>query len=262
MLDLVEADVPAALDEAVAAAGRVSADDRMVALGRMRLVTAVDGLLEWMGTGRPITQTGGLRRADIEPVAAMLRIAAIGVAKRPTLAERAGAGPIHATSMWDVPMLSAWWAALRDAGVIELTATRVRPGPHAAGWRDAEGQDAAASLELHQNLVAMAFAHRLADVGWEGFDDDVAAETIRRILPAIAPRTAAEVGAADLPRSMLDAFVVPQTLRLLGDMHGVGMLELDELGGVAVEPAARDAYARGIVMFARLADRTEGDQLG
>jgi len=264
--DLIDADIPAALAEATATAGRVSVGDRLAAFGRMRLVAAVDGLLEWVGTGRSITGTGGLRRADIEPVAAMLGIAAVGAAKRSTLADREAGRPLRVTSLWELPLLSAWWAALRDAGLIELTVTRVRPGPSAAVWRGPDGQaaphaddanGAAASLDLRQNLVAMAFAHRLADSGWGGFEDEVAAEAIRRVLPAIAPRAAADVGDPEVPDYLAAAIIVPQVMRILDELRGVGMLELDERGAVAVDPALREAFARGIVLFARLVDQLE-----
>lgn len=267
--DLIDADIPAALAEAASTAGDRSIGDRLAAIGRMRLVTAVDELLEWVGTGRSVTGTGGLRRADIEPVAAMLGIAAVGAAKRSTLADREAGGPLRVTSLWELPLLSAWWAALRDAGLLSLTATRARPGPSVAVWRASDGHasahsadapGAAASLDLRQNLVAMAFAHRLADSRWGGFEHEVAAEVIRRVLPAIAPRAAADVDATEAPDYLHSAIIAPRVTRILDDLQTMGMLELDERGGVAVDPALREAIARGIVLFARLVDEFEDDQ--
>jgi hypothetical protein len=107
----------------------------------------------------------------------------------------------------------------------------------------------------------MTLAHRLADAGWGGFDDEVAAEAVRRLLPAIAPRAAA--GTLDVDADSRDDLheqvVVPQALRLLHDLESVDVLELDELGAVTVQPALREAFARGLVLFARMADHLERD---
>src|SRR5699024_3032793 len=118
--------------------------ERRETLARTRLVSAVTPLLEWLGTGRSCLPAGGVRRADIEEVAAMLGISAIGVSKRPPVTPSSqgdlfdavdrdqplpSPGTIHALSMADVPVLAAWWRTLTSARLIDRVRTRILPGP-------------------------------------------------------------------------------------------------------------------------------------
>ncbi|GAA2104204.1 MULTISPECIES: hypothetical protein [Brevibacterium] len=95
---------------------------------------AVLALLEWMGAGQPIARSGGLRRADIEPVAALLGINAKGVNRR--VQNEPGDSTVYAMSMAEVPELASWWQELLDSQIIETTATRVKPGPAATSLRE------------------------------------------------------------------------------------------------------------------------------
>lgn len=91
---------------------------------------AVSALLAWVGEGRPVARSGGLRRADIEPVAEMLGIRAKGVGRR--VEAEPGDETVYAMSMAEVPELATWWQDLIEAQVIEVTSTRVKRGPAAA----------------------------------------------------------------------------------------------------------------------------------
>ncbi|WP_029090041.1 hypothetical protein [Brevibacterium album] len=91
---------------------------------------AVSALLAWVGEGRPVARSGGLRRADIEPVAEMLGIRAKGVGRR--VEAEPGDETVYAMSMAEVPELAVWWQDLIEAQLIEVTSTRVRRGPAAA----------------------------------------------------------------------------------------------------------------------------------
>ncbi|SDT15931.1 hypothetical protein [Microterricola viridarii] len=144
--------------------------EQLQALDALPIVQGVDGLLAWVGRGRPILRTGALQLADIQTVAALIGINAVGQpgAENTDLAhhlyEMATAGtpgafdpeaePRQAGSMWDLSDLSAWWAALAQSGITEVTATTVRPGPTAAQWQAADATERlAARTELIDNYV-------------------------------------------------------------------------------------------------------------
>lgn len=127
-LQLVSQSVP--LDDAMAAESDLEPDVLLARLDATPLVSAIRPFLEWLGTGRAIADSGGLRRADIEPVAAMLGVQAVGSARR----SESGDDTVRVTSMWQLPALAAFWRTLVLLGVVELTATRARPGSAAPVW--------------------------------------------------------------------------------------------------------------------------------
>lgn len=139
--DLVHEEIELALDEvdpgralvveAVAATLALDPTERWAGLVATPVIAGVGELLEWIGAGQPVTSTGGVRRADIERVAGMISIAAVGVSKR-TASEPGD--PVQASSMYDVPMMAAWWEALQIAEIITISPTRVRPGAAAERW--------------------------------------------------------------------------------------------------------------------------------
>jgi len=125
--------------EAVEADAQLDPQERRVALAEVRVVAQVQALLEFIGSGRAVTDSGALRRADIGPVAALLGVSARGVAKLPLDAARIDGvdvvdGEAQVQSMWGLPTLATWWEALLTANLIEVTASRVRPGPAAKAW--------------------------------------------------------------------------------------------------------------------------------
>lgn len=133
----------AELTQVMEEAAIVDQAQRRAALASTLVVQAVRPLLEWIGKSRPITGTGALRRADIEPVGAMLGLKLVGSAKRASGSEDFedeepdwdfSGLPRQVQTMWEVPTLAAWWEALRLADLIELTASRLKPGPAAAAW--------------------------------------------------------------------------------------------------------------------------------
>lgn len=103
-------------------------------LDRSPIVTGLFGVIEWLEKPRQVTATGGVRRADITEVSAMIGVRAEGVAKEPAHVRSLSArrDPDHvfyARSMDGVPGLMDWWIALQAAGAIEVTKSRVRRGP-------------------------------------------------------------------------------------------------------------------------------------
>ncbi len=137
--------------DAIAATATLDTAERWAGLMSTPVIAGVGELLEWIGAGQAVTSTGSLRRADIERAAGMIGIAAVGVSKR---AASAPGEPVQATSMFDVPMLAAWWEALQIADVIEVTRTRVRRGEAADRW----GQEGGSGVRGTSRAVSAAKA--------------------------------------------------------------------------------------------------------
>ena len=150
LLDALEDDEPdPLLDELLAGLGdlpEVPVAEQLAALNEMRPIAAVDGLLDWIGSGKPVTSTGALRLADIEPVAALLGLPAVGKRGAPQplqrhmrdVADRLGDTPVEVGSMWDLFELERWWSTLAELGLIETSATRLHAGPRAEEWRSTD----------------------------------------------------------------------------------------------------------------------------
>lgn len=115
MADASEASDPAKLREA---------------LNATTIVSGVGALLEWIGDGRTITESGALRRADIETVAAMIGVQASGSGSRAQRRAAASDSPVqYVRSMWEVRAMAAWWEALLASDTIVLDDTKVRRSP-------------------------------------------------------------------------------------------------------------------------------------
>lgn len=100
-------------------------------LRRMRTLAIrrqIPALLEWIGSARPVTPAGLPKRADIQTVSALLGLDARGAASY----SWDDTDYIEVKSLSELPIVNVWWDALIASGVIERTATRVRPGPLAA----------------------------------------------------------------------------------------------------------------------------------
>ncbi|WP_369045185.1 hypothetical protein [Sinomonas sp. P10A9] len=246
-----------ALDESGAGSGplgamlehaeQVNPDVRRGALAQTPLIAAVNELLEWVGTGRPVTQTGGVRRADIKHVATMLGIRAVGVAKRVGI-EHGEDAPVQALSMADVPVLAQWWEALSSAEVIRTTSSSVRPGPAAAEWA-AEGLP---PLELAEMVAGVFVAGILTRPMAKGaFGRFIIKKSIVQLMRALAPED-------------LDIEVPELALIGGGPVWTVRSLEAAGLvtGALSAHPEVPDplraAVARGLLLVvALLADTDE-----
>ncbi|MFT3942983.1 MAG: hypothetical protein QM705_04065 [Ancrocorticia sp.] len=113
--------------------------ERKAALLASPLLAGIPQLLAWLETKPKTTGTGGLRRADIGPVAAMIGIEAEGVNKYPTV--DLDSTVHYARSMDDVPELWAWFESLRFSGILDSTSTRFIPGKDAALWSNPEERE-------------------------------------------------------------------------------------------------------------------------
>ncbi|WP_051389414.1 plasmid pRiA4b ORF-3 family protein [Arthrobacter sp. 35W] len=108
-------------------------------------------LLQWIGAGQAVTDTGVLRRKDIAAAAACVGINAVGTATRTPWRDDE---PVPVTSMLQLPWLMTYWEAMLSAGLIEVTATKVRPTARAAAVR----ADPAVGLATAQAMAAMVYA--------------------------------------------------------------------------------------------------------
>lgn len=122
-------------------------EDEVVALRELRLSGRVSELLEWVGSSRTVTGTGALRRKDIPEVARRLGVQLPDVA-------------VH--SMWQLTELSDVWLTAIECGILERTATTVRPGTYSEAWRRGEPADV---IRLGRALAGQLVLQIVAGVG-------------------------------------------------------------------------------------------------
>lgn len=170
---------------------------QLQALDALPIIAGVDRLLQWIGRSKPITSTGALRLGDIQAVAALIGINAVGkrgaedselsqllyeLATAPTpSAQSTGAEPRPAGSMWQLSELSVWWVALSQAGIINVGATTVRPGSAVASWHAA---DAAERLAARSDLLDLYVQEWLENEAESGSPS--AQQSITRIVIVLA----------------------------------------------------------------------------
>jgi len=226
LLDGSEGDGGALLQDALAGGQDIPEEERHRVLRRLPVVFSVGRLLEWIGAGRPVSSTGALRRADIQRVAAMIGVSAVGVSRRMPAAD----GVEHVTSMNQLPLLSAWWQALIIAEVIELSPTRVRPGVTADAWHDRM------PLELTEFLAALVAAQVIANA-YIGLDDDrerfTVTDTVSRVVAALGNGS--------------DFIADEPGLRML-NLERTGFVTRSASGIHTVPDALRSTVARAVTM--------------
>lgn len=243
---LIEA-ISAAIEEAQA----IAPAKRRAALEQLRIVSGTDELLAWLSQPRPVTATGGLRRIDIGPVAAMIGVHAVGGARRNQPPEPKDAGTdaaggaseaIRAQSIIDIPVLDAWWQSLSFMEIIELTATRVRRGPEAGKF----GQNGSLPVEEGETFVAMFLADFLLR---EAGDSSVPLiqgmllATINRLVIALDPQEHAE---HDSSHEDTDLFTRWGD-RMVATLTDICLVTLDGAGTEIVPAPLRGAVAQGIL---------------
>lgn len=257
------------LREAIDSADQIDPDERRAAFAATRLASAVTELLNWIGSGRKVAPSGGLRRIDIAQGAGLLGIAAVGVDKLPPYAPDspalipvgdANAQPdaIPVRSMLDVPLLPAWWGALDAAEVIDVGTYRVTPGPAAQEWR----AQSLPPLDQAEMIIAMTVAQYVCQelANRSVFlADRVAAIMISLLIRALSPGQV-ELALGEDEWDEWDELVVPRARRNLQRLERVGVLTATAQGDFAVPPALRGAVARGVISaFAFLSGDFETD---
>lgn len=254
------------LEAAIIDTEQLAPDERRAALAGVQLVARVTELLDWIGAGRKVSPSGGLRRADIAYAAGLLGIAAVGVAKLPPFApdspplidiepEPTPQDAIHARSMKDVPLLPSWWTALASADLIQLNSYRVAPGPSAAEWT----AESLPPLELAETVIGLTvFEFICEDLELRSayFAEHVTAIMIGHLLRALAP----DQVEPPLYENELDRLVEGNAIRNLQRLEHVGVFWSDAKGGFVVPRALRGAVARGVLTaLEMLGDAVETD---
>lgn len=255
-----------ALFEVIEEAEQLDPKQHRAALARVTVVAQVRTLLEWIGKSRPVAQAGGLRRADIAEVAAMLGFNAVGVNKRgldPSFLPPEQIKPhqplpipesFKAMSIRDVPPLNAWWDTLITTELIELTATRVRPGPKAAEWL----ADKHPPLEL-ADMVTGVFTTQLLiqdldDTGYY-FERETVSLAVLRLLAALRPKQELPAPDGDPMADILDM----RALRQLEYLRRLGILKRSR-DQYVVPPNLRGAIARGLLVATSMMSLEDSDE--
>lgn len=237
---------PEVLTAALADAHRLDPELRRQALAGVRIVARVRDALDWIGTGRAVTASGALRRADIAPFAALLGIAARGVACLPSVGEfRDGAmtvdGEMQVQSMWDILPLAAWWEALSAADLIEVTPSRVRPGAAASAWLADELPD----IDPSTPVVGVYIGHLLTEALRDGtglWSEAIVRLTIAEALAALDPDAVA-------PRNTpLDEMLLPRARRVLEHLADAGLVVSDGGERFRVPELLRGPFASGVML--------------
>ncbi|GAB3519783.1 plasmid pRiA4b ORF-3 family protein [Arthrobacter monumenti] len=125
----------------------LSESEEALGFSGLELIQRTSRLLEWLGSGKPVTKTGALRRQDIETAAACVgvdaRVAtASGGSGEAGRQGAAGAdaslddedGPLVVRSMYEVPLLSNIWDSLQSCELITVSTTTAKPAAAAEQW--------------------------------------------------------------------------------------------------------------------------------
>ncbi|GAB3262419.1 plasmid pRiA4b ORF-3 family protein [Arthrobacter pigmenti] len=119
----------------------LSQSEEAIGFSQLELIQRTNRLLAWLGTGKQVTQTGALRRKDIEAAAACVGVQ-VKAGNNSNLVFGSSSG-LEMTdddaiptvrSMHDVPLLSTMWAALEATELISIGSTTVKPTTQAEQW--------------------------------------------------------------------------------------------------------------------------------
>lgn len=195
------------------------------ALAHTKVIAGVTKLLDWVGTSRPITDTGALRLSDIEPAAATLGFRAAGARTLPANGDPRGQtviadGITYVQSMWHLEPFAAWWRALLDTDLLELTASRVRPGRASQEWRT----EPTPPLDVASELAALVVADTvLGDLppNPSAWDASLFRVRVTHALAALMP----DAVEAPAPRTEIDELFVPRVEREWQMLAELGLAE-------------------------------------
>jgi len=122
-----------------------AADEEALALGNMEFVRRMRSLVQWAEPGRPVTQTGAMRRGDTTSWMRHFGLRAPSELGPP--------------SMWDIRGIGQPWDIAIETGMLSLTNTRVRPGPTGTVF---ESDDPVAQVHLGRSIVNLLLLHALS----------------------------------------------------------------------------------------------------
>ena len=242
----------------MAAEEQLDPKDVRVTLAGTRIVSAVRGLLEFIGASLPVTSTGALRRADIRPVSALLGLDVVGVSKHPLHGINVEDptfdreewlrahenGPVYALSMWDVPLLTGWWEALRVADLIEVKGTRVRPGSAAAQWCSEELPPSDHADMLVAAFLAQALSSEL------GYTSTYVGDRLDRALEAeVLHALGIDVPAQESEGEHAGHLTVGYVTARMSELAELGLFTRDPASGeIVAPPGLRAPIARGTML--------------
>ena len=122
-----------------------AADDEAQALRNMEFVRRMRSLVQWAEPGRPVTQTGAMRRGDTTSWMRHFGLRAPSELGPP--------------SMWDIRGIGQPWDIAIETGMLSLTNTKVRPGPTGTVF---ESDDAVAQVHLGRSIVNLLLLHAIS----------------------------------------------------------------------------------------------------
>jgi hypothetical protein len=122
-----------------------AADEEAQALGEMEFIRRMRSLVQWAGPGRPVTQTGAMRRGDTTTWMRHLGLRAPGGWCPP--------------SMWDIRGIGQPWDIAVETGMLSLTSTKVRPGPTGTVF---ESDDPVVQVHLGRSIVNLLLLQAVA----------------------------------------------------------------------------------------------------
>jgi hypothetical protein len=118
------------------------ADEEAQALANMEFIRRMRSLVQWAEPGRPVTQTGAMRRGDTT-----------------TWMRHFGLRPpseLGPPSMWDIRGIGQPWDIAIETGMLSLTTAKVRPGPTGTVF---ESDDPVAQVHLGRSIVNLLLLH-------------------------------------------------------------------------------------------------------
>jgi len=122
-----------------------AADVEAQALGDMEFIRRMRAMVDWAGPGRPVTQTGAMRRGDTTSWMRHFGLRAPSELGPP--------------SMWDIRGIGQPWDIAIETGMLSLTNTKVRPGPTGTVF---ESDDAVAQVHLGRSIVNLLLLHAIS----------------------------------------------------------------------------------------------------
>jgi len=122
-----------------------AADEEAQALGNMELIRRMRSLVQWAEPGRPVTQTGAMRRSDTAMWIRHLGLRAPGGWCPP--------------SMRDIRGIGQPWHTAVETGMLSVTNTKVRPGPTGTVF---ESDDPVAQVRLGRSIVNLLLLQALS----------------------------------------------------------------------------------------------------
>jgi len=203
--------------------------ERFAALASTRIISAIPALLAWVGEGRRTTVRGSVRRADIPEIAAMLGI-------------ETGAR-VH--TVWNLPAVGAWWAALEDSEIVVIGNERVLPGPAAV-----DGSARTRSFDDLEKIAVSFITHLiLADLvtGEPVPDAAKSGDAFAALMRAIST----EVPDVRTPTA--------RTTQTLDGMEQVGILQRTANGRLEVPAPLRATVATALTVTLAFVDRYTDD---